>query len=184
MPKEIKPCFNCGRYCYTERHDIPGYEGLYQVTADGNVVSIMFRNNRIKKEQYRVLKPFDNGRGYLTVNLRKNGVRKPHYVHRIVADVFISNPDGYKVVNHKDGDTHNNAVENLEWCTQKYNVNYSKEKMRKPKSKCRQTNTGHKYISLLNNHGKQVYRVCIRQKGICKQFKTLEDAISYREEVI
>lgn len=167
-----------------KRRDIPGYEGLYQVTADGSVISILFRNNRVKKPQFRILKPFDNGRGYLTVNLRKDGVRKPCYVHRLVAEAFIKNPHGYKVVNHKDEDTHNNSVENLEWCTQKHNVNYSRGKMRKPKSKCRRTNTGYKYVSLYNSHGKQVYRVCIRQKGICKQFKTLEEAISYRGEVI
>lgn len=184
MPKERKTCFLCGRTAYTERRDIPGYEGLYKVTEDGDVISVMFRNNHVQKERERVLKPFDNGRGYLTVILRKGGTRKPYYVHRLVAGAFVENPNNYNVVNHKDGNTHNNSAENLEWCTQQYNVNYSKEKMRKPKSKSKKTNTGYKYISLKKHRDKYVYRLCIRQKGICKHFKTLEEALRYREEVI
>ena len=45
-------------------------------------------------------------------------------VHRIVAETFINNPNNYKYVNHKDENPSNNCVTNLEWCTQKYNINY------------------------------------------------------------
>ena len=45
-------------------------------------------------------------------------------VHRIVASVFIPNPNGYNIINHKDENPSNNCVDNLEWCTQMYNVHY------------------------------------------------------------
>ena len=187
MPKERKPCFLCGRYCYTERHqkDIPGYEGLYAITDRGEVLSLSFRNNKTIKTRQEpiVMKPRVN-HGYLTITLQKCGKQKSYYIHRLVAEAFVENPNGYKVVNHKDEDRANNLPENLEWCTQQYNVNYSREKMRKPKSKSKKTNTGYKYISLKKHRDKYVYRLYIRQRGICKHFETLEEALRYREGVI
>lgn len=185
MPKERKPCFLCGRYAYTERHqrDIPGYEGLYAVTDEGDIISLTFRNNKTIKRKPTFMKPVEN-HGYLTVTLRKNGKQKNYYVHRLVAEAFVENPNGYNIVNHKDENRLNNIAENLEWCTQQYNVNYSKEKMRKPKSRSKKTNTGYKYISLKKHRGKYVYRLYIRQRGICKHFETLEEALRYREGVI
>lgn len=46
-------------------------------------------------------------------------------VHRLVAETFLPNPDNLKCVNHKDEDKRNNSIENLEWCTNRYNVTYS-----------------------------------------------------------
>lgn len=46
------------------------------------------------------------------------------YIHRLVAQAFIPNPDNLPCVNHKDENPNNNNVDNLEWCTQKYNCNY------------------------------------------------------------
>ena len=57
---------------------------------------------------------------YRKVNIDKINI----YIHRVVAETFIPNPNNYKYVNHKDEDKLNNNVENLEWCTQKYNCNY------------------------------------------------------------
>lgn len=65
--------------------------------------------------------------GYLRVRLTKGEESKTFLVHRLVAMAFLSNPDNLPTVNHKDFDTRNNTVENLEWMTQKENNNYSRK---------------------------------------------------------
>ena len=72
----------------------------------------------------RILKLGNHNKGYLSVNLRKNNKLKTYLVHRIIAEVFLPNPNNYKEVNHKDEDKTNNSVENLEWCDRLYNVRY------------------------------------------------------------
>lgn len=91
--------------------DIPGYEGLYQVSSLGNVR----RGERIKK-------PHTDHGGYLTVWLSKNAKMKCLKVHRLVAQAFIPNPDDKRTVNHIDGNKKNNGVENLEWATHSENI--------------------------------------------------------------
>lgn len=100
--------------------DIPGYEGLYQVSNTGQVRSLNYR--RTGKKQ--ILKPGYTKDGYETVNLNKEGSYKTYKVHRLVAMAFISNPNNYPVVNHIDENKTNNAVWNLEYCTREYNNNY------------------------------------------------------------
>ena len=95
--------------------DIKHYEGLYQVSNLGRVYSI--RNNKI-------LKPKLNKCGYLSVNLKYKGSHVTKSIHRLVAQTFIENPYNFPQVNHKDEDKTNNCVDNLEWCTAKYNINY------------------------------------------------------------
>lgn len=97
--------------------DIEGYEGLYQVSNLGRVKSL--GNDKTKKE--KILSQYENKNGYLYVNLCKDGKMKTFRVHRLVANAFIPNPNGYRCVNHKDEDKTNNCVDNLEWCTHQYN---------------------------------------------------------------
>lgn len=94
--------------------DVIGYEGLYEISTLGNV-----RNKRTAK-----LLQFGSSGNYLSVMLYKDGRCKRISIHRMVALAFVPNPHGLRCVNHKDENTHNNCVENLEWCTHKYNSNY------------------------------------------------------------
>lgn len=100
--------------------EIAGYEDLYEVSDKGMVKSLNY--NHTGKE--RILKPYKNGNGYLQVILRKDGHRKQPLVHRLVADAFIPNPNNLETVNHKDEVKTNNAATNLEWMSQKDNINY------------------------------------------------------------
>lgn len=108
--------------------DIKDYEGYYQVSNLGNVRSIGRMIDRRNSQNYflssKLLKQFDNGCGYKTVCISKSSKPKKMYVHRLVAEAFLINPDNLPEVNHKDENKANNSVDNLEWCTPKYNKNY------------------------------------------------------------
>ena len=97
--------------------DVEGYENLYQVSTDGLVRSS-------HKGLWEILSAGKTKHGYYNVLLHKDGKRKNERVHRLVAKAFISNPNNYPYINHKDENPSNNHVENLEWCTAEYNSNY------------------------------------------------------------
>lgn len=90
-------------------------DGLYLISDEGQVFSV--RSNRLIKISL-------SNMGYHRVELNINGRAKKYGVHRLVAEAFIPNPNNYPCVNHKDEDPTNNHVDNLEWCTHKYNTNY------------------------------------------------------------
>ena len=64
---------------------------------------------------------------YTVVTYTESGKQTSYYVHRLVAEAFIPNPDDKPQVNHKDGNPSNNNVENLEWVTSKENVAHAYE---------------------------------------------------------
>lgn len=115
--------------------DIEGYEGKYQVSNFGRVRSL----DRIQRRtDYRTGKQYETFKkglmitqnqgknGYMRAKIfDKDGQRKIALVHRLVAMAFIPNPDNLPEVNHKDEDKTNNRADNLEWCTQSYNVTYN-----------------------------------------------------------
>lgn len=113
---------------------VPGYESLYEVSPNG-VIRSLSRLVKCKSKAgtpYNMIKhgkqlsPFDSG-GYLAVFLVDNdGVIKARAIHRIVAKVFVDNPDNKPQVNHIDGDKHNNSASNLEWVTQSENMQHAK----------------------------------------------------------
>ena len=107
-----------------EWKDIEGFEGRYMVSNKGRVKSLNYSNNG--KEG--IINAKDNGKGYLRVNLYKDGKRKWYRINRLVAITFLPNPSNLPEVNHKDKIRINNCVDNLEWCTTQYNVEYSKAK--------------------------------------------------------
>ena len=105
-----------------EWRPIEGYEGLYEVSSYGKDRSLDRFYYRLHKG--KVLSPTKDRYGYLTVTLNCNGKSKTIKIHRLVAQAFLPNPDNLPQVNHKDEDKTNNNVDNLEWCTAKYNVNF------------------------------------------------------------
>jgi hypothetical protein len=86
--------------------------------------------NSTRTIQGKILKPGVD-KGYLKVNLLKEGKQKQYTVHRLVATAFLPNENNYPYINHKDENPSNNKVDNLEWCTPKYNANYGTLKERK-----------------------------------------------------
>lgn len=92
--------------------DIPGYEGLYAVTSDGQVWS--YRRNIFLRPAMR--------KGYLAVHLRKNGKGKSYYIHRLVGLVFIPNPQNLETIDHIDGNKLNNNADNLQWLSRTNNI--------------------------------------------------------------
>lgn len=83
----------------------------------------------------RIIKPVRCTNGYYEIHLHVNGKRKIKLLHRTVAETFIENPDQLPEVNHRDEDPSNNNVDNLEWCTSKYNANYGTRNQRMVKEK-------------------------------------------------
>lgn len=109
---------------------IRGFEGLYEISVDGEVKSLNY--NRTGKE--RILKLGKDGHGYPQVVLYKDEKRRNFLVHRLVAEAFIPNPEHLPEVNHKDENPLNNKVENLEWCNHKYNMNWGTRNKRAGKA--------------------------------------------------
>lgn len=117
--------------------DVKGYEDYYQVSNRGNIKS---KDRLIEIDDYQNAHAYCSGFsyikpgrmicselnkfGYEVVGLYKDKKRKGHMVHRLVAEAFINNPGNLPYINHKDENKLNNCVDNLEWCTAKYNTNY------------------------------------------------------------
>ena len=162
--------------------DIKGYEGLYQVSNLGRVKSLKKWdvNKKMLVNSERIMALTDNGYGYLIVSLVKDCKRKNKYIHRLVAEAFVDNPLCRRYVNHLDYDKKNNLPCNLEWCTQKENVGYSSERMKKPKTKAT-SNTGELYISQRKRDG--LYRVAINHKEYGR-YATLSQAIYKRNKFL
>ena len=92
---------------------VTDYEEAYRITDDGKVIS-----NKLGQ----ALKPSESNAGYLQVSLWKNNRGKAAHIHRLVALHYLSPVEGKTFVNHKDGNKHNNHVNNLEWVTKSENA--------------------------------------------------------------
>lgn len=112
-----------------EWKDIPGYEGFYQVSKDGQVKSkdiiIIRKDGKPYSRKSKILKPFYDKDGYLRIELNKVGNCKKFYVHRLVAMTFLENRFNKEQVNHINAIKDDNRIENLEWCTNQENRNHA-----------------------------------------------------------
>ncbi len=151
--------------------DIPGFEGDYAVTEEGDVYS--FKRNRF-------LKSHPDSQGYLQVTLHKtdrvSGARGKHIsVHRVVALTFIPNPDNLPCVDHIDRNKRNNCVNNLRWVTYKQNHD----------NKSPRRNSSSKYKGVRRNGGKWESSISVDgNKTYLGRFASEEDAaVAYNNAV-
>lgn len=128
----------------------------------------------------RILKP-KLLRGYKYVCLRKNNQNIFKQVHRLVAEMFIPNPLNKPCVNHKDYDRGNNCASNLEWVSHSENQLYSRKNI----SKGHIAFSKNPYPNITKNkNGYQFQMRDGKNKRIRKWFKTLDEAIAFKEEYV
>ena len=148
--------------------NIENYENKYQISNFGNVKSLNYRGT--KKE--KLLKLVPNKIGYINVQLSKNGIVKPFYVHRLVAIAFLNNVKGKNEVNHINMIKHDNRVENLEWCSKSENI------IHYVNNKIPNNSIGVYFCKKRNN-----WRTCIQRNNkrvSIGYYSTKEEAISAR----
>lgn len=113
---------------FTENGVTYDYTGLYKINTKGQIYSLISN---------KILKNVKANTGYYQITLCKNKKHYQHLIHRLVAFMFIPNPNNLPQVNHIDENKGNNTLENLEWCDAEYN----------------------------NNHGTRNERVSVKQQG-------------------
>jgi hypothetical protein len=166
--------------------NVPNYEGLYQVSSHGN----------LKNKRKEILKLHKSRDGYYRYTFSHNYIKKKWSISRLVATVFIENPENKPNVNHKDNNPLNNEISNLEWCTQKENIQHSykygkfkenldkygfhkKNRTQKHEAECiqkvKQKDNSFKYRLKIGYGGS-------RQKSYGSYY-TLQEAIEARDEI-
>lgn len=104
--------------------DIKEYENLYMISSYGRIKSVDKYDRLGRFWKGKILILYKHSNGYLSVGLTKGGKTKKYWIHRLVAETFLDNPNNLPCVNHKDENPLNNNVSNLEFCTYEYNNNY------------------------------------------------------------
>lgn len=114
--------------------DVPGYEGLYQVSTLGQVkrletiIKVRFKTKEAERIQpEKILVQYTREDHYPTVTLSKENKQWNISVHRLVSLTFLPNPENKKYINHKNGIKTDNRLENLEWCTASENAQHARD---------------------------------------------------------
>ena len=156
--------------------DIPGFEGLYQVNRNGEILSL--RSGQLRK-------PTRSGNGYRKVSLSNaNHEKIQRNAHRIVAEAFCKKPSNDAIeVNHINLDKTDNRAVNLEWVTPDYNFKhaYNGGRINYKRPTRADNSTGHKGVS---KHGRkwQAYITFSGNRKYLGLFTTYEDAVAAREK--
>lgn len=173
--------------------EVEGYEGYYAVSNFGRVKSLPRTTISDKGKRYtcveKILKIATRKDRYQFIILRKNNKSKLLLIHRLVAQAFIPNPNKLPMINHKDENPSNNRVDNLEWCDQKYNMNYgtcrqrigkaSKLRCNSPEGKVRQSEIMRNFYANNSNPNKGKKRT-EEQKAYMRQ-RQLEGIKKWKE---
>ena len=138
------------------RKDIKGYEGIYEI--EGNRVF------SLKCGKVMEMTPQTLVSGYQQIGLTKNGVRTFYYLHRLVAEAFVPNPDNKPEINHINGDKSDNRPENLQWATKSENIKHSYDR-------------GLRKVLKGENHGRAV----LKDSQILEMFRLEEEGMSKKD---
>ena len=111
--------------------DISGYEGIYQVSSEGDIKRLSSYDSRGHLRNEKILKKQISNKGYYQIGLYKDGIEKKYLIHQLVAKAFLINPNNYVEINHKDENPKHNDISNLEWCSRKYNCNYGNAQIKR-----------------------------------------------------
>ena len=146
--------------------NFPNYQvsNMGKIKSKERLVNTVYNSKRKVRE--RILKYTVRKNGYCYVTLyNENGKSLPKSLHRLVAETFLKNPNNYNVINHIDGNKLNNCVNNLEWCTQSYNI---KEAYRVGNAKPQLTNLGN--LGIKNKKAKKIKQISIQNNKIINYF--------------
>lgn len=97
----------------------------YPKVNNGYTINI---EGKVRNKNNVVMKYYNNACGYLMLSFTSDVVSCGYAgvsIHRLIATHFIPNPENLPQVNHKDGNKHNNAISNLEWCTKSQNIKHA-----------------------------------------------------------
>ena len=149
--------------------DIIGYEKQYTIDREGNVFG---------KKRKKIRNPTINQDGYLHINLWKNGNNKTITIHRLIATHFIPNPDNLPLIDHKNGITTDNRIENLRW------VNNSQNGMNSKKQK--NNTTGYTGVVFRKNRNRFVAQIYLDNERLyIGSYKTaLEASQAYEAKAL
>lgn len=160
--------------------DIKGFEGLYKVSTEGEVMSI----NTYAHKKPKILKPFvDSKNKYLYVTLSKNNKRYKFSIHRLVAQAFIPNPLNKEEVDHINNNPKDNNVNNLQWLSRKENTNKSFQQGKDQYRNCKISEVwkNEKYIKTFRSH-KEASLFCQKEYGA--SYTSLQQYNKYKDIII
>lgn len=138
----------------------------YEIAKEGQVIN---------KTNGHVLKPQPNGKGYLRVKIEG----KLRFVHRLVAEKYIPNPNNYEQVNHKDGNKINNCVDNLEWVSNQVNRDHAvKTGLHLQGEDCPWAKLNWEKVEYIRNHPEISTDIFAQKYGVA--IRTIQDVRNYK----